>query len=188
MAQDHFALARPWAEAVFKVAVEENTLDVWESVLRLLASAMQQPEFKELLQVPGVGAQALLDVLAHMDPKTQSRQKEMERLFSLLHEKKRLPVAGEILEIFLQLRHEHEKTLPVVVESAYALDKRLLKRLSSWLEERFQKKIETEVLVNPALLGGVLVRAGDVVIDASVQGTLARAHKTLCREKADHKV
>jgi F-type H+-transporting ATPase subunit delta len=86
----------------------------------------------------------------------------------------RLVLLPEIFRLYAQLRSEHEGLLDVEVAAAYALDPELEKELSSILGEKLGREVKISSEEDPGLIGGVRIRAGDLVIDGSVAGQLSR--------------
>ena len=90
----------------------------------------------------------------------------------LLIENKRIVVLSQISQLFEQLRAQHEGVLEAKIVSAFAMENRQLKKLVEDLEQKFKRKIEAQVSIDPELIGGVKVEVGDEILDASVRGKL----------------
>jgi len=170
-------LARPYAAAVYKRARETGSAEKWSGVLALLAQVLQEPRIAQAAANPK-GAkeqftQAVLDVCeGHLD-------EEAKNFVRLLVANRRLGLIGAIHEQFEQHRAEDEGYIAVDVRSAYPLEDEQRDRLASVLKQTLGREPRLEVRVDDTLIGGVLIRAGDRVIDASVRGRLQRLAKRL---------
>ena len=87
---------------------------------------------------------------------------------------KRLSLLPEIERLFDELKSERERSVNVVVNSAFPLDSAAEQKLATVLKQKLQREVSVETTVDESLLGGVLIKAGDVVIDGSVKGRLAK--------------
>ena len=89
-----------------------------------------------------------------------------------------LPIST-IRELFEELKAEAEKTLDVEVQTAFELTPAQLQTLAAALSKRLDRTVNPQQVVNPALIGGVVIRAGDVVVDGSVRGKLSQLAESL---------
>jgi F-type H+-transporting ATPase subunit delta len=167
---ENITLARPYAEAAFKLARDAKTLPAWKDALDRMAVIAADPEMQRLIAnpklLPAQLAQVFLDVIS----KTGDEQKNFVRV---LVENERLVLLPEIRELFVTLKNEHEGVKDAYITSAFALDDAALKQLVAELEPRFSCKLNASVKIDPELIGGVKIAIGDEVIDASVRGKLA---------------
>ena len=163
-------IARPYAEAAFKLAQETGQLVAWSSQLESLSEFVANPEVASLVGNPVVERQQLIALFTAAIGKTALP--EVERFVAVLLENHRVQALTEIFALFEALKHKAEGVVDAQIESAFALTDDQLNELVLGLEKRFQNKVKATVTVNPALLGGVRVVVGDDVIDASVQGKL----------------
>jgi F-type H+-transporting ATPase subunit delta len=170
-------LARPYAAAVYKRARETGGAEKWSGVLALLAQVLQEPRIAQAAANPK-GAkeqftQAVLDVCeGHLD-------EEAKNFVRLLVTNRRLHLIAAIREQFEQQRAVEEGYIEVDVRSAYPLEDEQRDRLSAGLKQALGREPRLDVRVDETLIGGVLVRAGDRVIDASIRGQLQRLAKRL---------
>ena len=172
-------VARPYAEATFKAALERNALGPVAESLALLAAAARDDQMHALLGNPRVSARPKKDVFAavggeHLDPLVKS-------LTSVLVDAHRDALIGEIAEQFEELKHQHERVLRARITSAQALTEVQRDEIVAALEKRYGKKIEAELDVDPQLLGGARVQVGDQVVHASVRDALAQMAAALAR-------
>jgi F-type H+-transporting ATPase subunit delta len=163
-------IARPYAEAVFKLAKTSGTLPAWSEMLQLLAAIATDEQIKVLIGNPKVPPRRLGELLLGIcgDKLTD----EGRNFVLLLAENGRIEVLPEVSEMFEQLKTRHDGVLDAKVTSAFAMSDAQLKDLVADLEARFKRKIEAKVSIDPELIGGVKVEVGDEVLDASVRAKL----------------
>ena len=163
-------IARPYAEAVFKLALEEKALDRWSEILQWLSAVAGDPEMMALVGNPRLDRAQLLGVfLAVCEGKLDE---EGKKLVQILVENHRIAVLPAISRQFETLRHQHEGLLDAQIVSAYDLSVQEIDSLVAGLEKRFARKIRPEVSVDAALIGGVKVIVGDVVIDGPLRARI----------------
>jgi F-type H+-transporting ATPase subunit delta len=170
-------LARPYAAAVFKQAKEAGTMEDWSNTLAFLAKIMADPAIKSAAGNPKLGRHAFSQLL--VDSCGEGLSKQGKNLIFLLSENGKLPLAGHIAELFEQYRAEEAGVLDAQVVSAFPLDDAESKKLAKTLQKALGKKVRLDVSVDRSLIGGVLVRAGDKVIDGSIKGQLKRLARRL---------
>lgn len=163
-------IARPYAEAAFRLSKAGNKLSAWSDMLKLMAFVANDERISTLLGNPSVSAKRLGDLL--LDICGKKLNKEGQSFVLLMVENKRVEVLPEVSELFEQLKTQHEGVLEAKIASAFAMTDEQLKDLVTGLESKFKRKIEAKVDVNPELIGGVKVEIGDEVFDASVRGKL----------------
>ena len=168
---ESLTIARPYAEAAFKLANDLGQLPSWSDALSRLATVAGTDVARELVGNPALS----VDRLAHLLADTAGELTAEQRNFvQVLASNERFPVMAEIDSQFETLRHAHEGVLEAHVASAYPLAKEQLDEIVATLENRFGRKVQAEVTVEPELIGGVSIRIGDEVMDASVRGKLAK--------------
>ena len=169
--------ARPYAQAAFEEAQKLGDLKGWSEVLLSMVEVVNHPEFRELVSNPRV-AKSQLESL--MDAFLGSQAKVQQRNFiRVLVDNQRLLILPEIAAIFEMLRAEAEKTVNVVVDSAFELSAEQQEKIIRALKARMGQEIKLVCKVNKALLGGVVIRAGDKVIDGSVRTRLGEMANAL---------
>ena len=164
-------LARPYAEAVFKLADESGKLGDWSGVLRTLAQVAANDDMQACFGNPQISAGQLYELVlaackADLPP-------EAKNFVQLLVRNRRLELAPEIRDQFEALKLEREGVVDADIESAFPLDDAQLAALVADLERKFGRKVSPRVRVDKELLGGVRVTVGDEVIDGSVRSKLA---------------
>ncbi|MEY6431197.1 F0F1 ATP synthase subunit delta [Thioalkalicoccus limnaeus] len=172
MAGDITTIARPYAEAVFKLAREANAVDAWNEALVQLAAIAADPEMARQIANPTVPRERLCDLI--LDVCGSSLPGPARNLVRVLGENARLGAIGEIARLFDDLRTKQRGLRQVTVRSAFALDKAEQQQLAEVLRNHLGAEIELTVEEDASLLGGVEIHAGDLVIDGSVRGKLRR--------------
>ncbi len=170
-------LARPYAEAVGKLAAEGKAWDRWSERLALLALVADDAQMRDLAGNPAVSAARVAEViLAVCGDKLGA---EGGNLAKLLVENKRLTLLPEIVALFEVLKAAQEGELTAHITSAYALSNEQLAGLVAKLEVKLGRKITATQSLDVDLIGGVVIQVGDEVMDSSVRGGLASLAVTL---------
>ena len=172
-------VARPYAEATFRSALEENALGAVADSLALVAAIARDEQMHAVLLNPKVAAAQKKEFF---DAAAGGRLHELvKRLVSMLVDNHRAVLIGSVEEQFQGLKHEHERVLRARITSAQALTDAQRDEIVAALEKRYGKQIEAELDVDPELLGGARVQVGDQVIHASVRDALAQMAAALTR-------
>lgn len=169
---DLATIARPYAKAVFDLALEQDTLTQWSSILAVLSLAADDPQLKKLFIDPRVTNQQLVDILIAVCSKNNNPL--TNNLLNALADQKRLIALPEIAKMFEIFRADREKIITVVVTSALPLSKAIKNNLLQALKIRLQCNINLVFEMDPELIGGAIIRADDLVIDGSVRSKLVR--------------
>lgn len=163
-------LARPYAEAVFALAKENNTLAAWSQMLKIAALIVTDDRIQRLIDDPRVARERLVGLFLGIAGDALNR--DAANLLHVLAENDRLPLLPEIAALFEEFRAQHERTVDAEVVTAHPLTDAQLKQFSDALQRRLGRDVRLTPRLDPALIGGAVVRAGDLVIDGSVQGRL----------------
>ena len=163
-------IARPYAEAAFRLACEQNALPAWSDALALIATVVADPQVAALVDAPQVSANQLEGVIIGAIGKHLSG--EARNFVQVLVHNRRLGVIAQIRESYEALRREHEGAMEATVVSALPVDDAQLKSLVAALEKKYSRKITARVKIDPQLIGGLKIMVGDKVIDATVRGRL----------------
>jgi len=169
-------LARPYAEAVFQMALEngasgtDDLLKTWSEQLLLLAGFGANPDVISLSGNPEVDRDDIAELVIGAAGKKLN--KDGANLIHLLLENGRLTLLPEISELFETYKAEHEGSIEAEVISAYELAKDQIKNISDALKKKLGREIKIVSRIDKSLVGGVVIRAGDLVIDGSVTGYL----------------
>jgi F-type H+-transporting ATPase subunit delta len=168
--------ARPYARAAFELARANGDLGAWAGKLAFAAQVAADPRVTALLGDPRVGRERLVQMVS---PEGEPSHSPFAGFLDVVATNGRLAVLPEIGALFEELKNEAERVLKVGVRSATPLGEAETARLKEALKRRFGRDIEMEQSVDPAILGGAVIDAGDVVIDGSVSGRLARLQQAL---------
>ena len=163
--------------AAFKQAREEDTFEQWSDMLRFLTSVASDPTMAGVIADPRVEESRLIALVLGICEGRLS--KTGENFVRVLAENRRLLVLREIAEIFESERSEFEKRGRVEVKSAFELDPQYQAMIQKAVAKRLGRDVDLTVTVDKALIGGVVIRAGDVVIDASLRGRLQQLRAEL---------
>jgi F-type H+-transporting ATPase subunit delta len=172
-------IARPYAEAVFKLARETGAFERWSQTLALLETVVRDKEVARYSSDPNVSA-AQVEALLLGICGAQLDGAGRNFVQTLVHND-RLAVLPEIRSLYEQLRLEQEGVLEVEIQSAFALDDAQAGQIVATLEARHNRKVRARVSVDPALVGGVRILVGDRVLDATVRGKLDAMAAALIR-------
>ena len=163
-------VARPYAEAVFALACEQNTLPIWDEMLRVASNVASDARVRATLDNPRLSAPAKESLFLSLCGAVLSA--DGRGFIRVLIEAERLSLLPQIQRVFGLLKDEAEGIARAQITSAFPLDEGEVTGLVTALERRFGKKIEATVNVDQSLIGGAKIVVGDTVIDASVQGEL----------------
>jgi F-type H+-transporting ATPase subunit delta len=163
-------IARPYAEAAFRLAREQNALPAWTDALALIDAVVADAQVAALIDAPNVGAAQIEGVI--IGAVGQHLSGEARNFVQVLVQNRRLALIGHIRDLFATLRREHEGTMEATVLSALPLADGQLQPLIAALEQKYGRKITAKVELDPQLIGGLKIMVGDKVIDATVRGRL----------------
>jgi F-type H+-transporting ATPase subunit delta len=170
-------LARPYAKALFDLAKEKGQLPEWSVVLRVLATEVQNQPLKSLLGHPSFKREELT---AYINDKLHF-QGESAALVALLAQNQRLSALPEIASQYETLRRKAEAMAEVEITSAVSLAEGEQEAIRAAIAQRLQAKVDVSWKVDGDLIAGAVVRSGDLVIDGSFKGELARLRQALIR-------
>ncbi|KHA59876.1 ATP F0F1 synthase subunit delta [Vibrio variabilis] len=173
---DMTTIARPYAKAAFDFAVEKGQLDQWGQMLSFAAEVANNEQIHELL-TSSMSADKLAEVFVAVCG--EQVDEFGQNLIKVMAENGRLQALPDVCAEFLLLKQEHEKEITVEVTSATELSEQQKADISNKLETRLERKVQLNCSVDEALLGGVIIRAGDLVIDNSARGRLSRLSDAL---------
>ena len=163
-------IARPYAEAVFQLADANGQLKQWSAMLQTIAMIAADADIQSIIGNTSVNkeqvAQLVIDVAG--DVMTDAGR----NLVKLLTENRRLDVLAEITEQFETLKAEAEKTVEAQVVSAQEVSAAQQNMIAEKLKARLGREVSLTCTVDESLMGGAIIKAGDMVIDGSVSGQL----------------
>lgn len=170
-------LARPYARAAFETGQSRDALGHWSEVLTMAGQVAANSEVKQLLTHPGVDRSTKADIILEFAGTEVSEP--VRNFFAILAEKGRLALLPEISELFRKFRAELERTVEIDVSAAFELTEEQQQKLAEALSKKLERQVTLSTQADQALIGGVVVRTGDMVIDASVRGKLNKLADTL---------
>jgi len=169
---DKTTIARPYAKAAFEEARGASRLGPWSDALRAGATVVTDPRVEALLGNPRVAAAELAQLV--IDIAGSEVGEHGANFVRTLADNHRLAYLPEISALFDELKDEAEKVVDVTVTSAAPLDEAQRKTLASALERKLKRAVRMQCHTDPALIGGAVLQAGDLVIDGSLRTQLNR--------------
>lgn len=163
-------LARPYAKAAFEYAAANNALDVWSEALAWLAQLVEDAQLAALLCSPSVARAQRARLLIELGDERLGTP--VRNFVQVLAENDRLLLLPVLFEQFQAFKADHQRVVEVEVTSAAPIDEGQQQRLARALAQRLGREVRLQVSIDPALIGGAVIRAGDTVIDGSLRGRL----------------
>ena len=176
---DKHTLARPYARAAFDVARADDAMGPWSEALNVAAALLADGEAARFLASPQLTDAQRLEFLAGLVGAAGASTSVLDgsnahgtNFLKLLIEYDRVAVLPEIAEHFDALKAEVENTVDVTVTAAVALSPEQERQIAAALEERLKRSVRLTTATDESLIGGAVIRAGDVVIDGSLRARL----------------
>lgn len=164
-------IARPYAKAAFDFAVEQKALDAWQQMLFFAAEVAKNEQVVAVLRTTGFAekqAELFIQVCG------EQLNEHGQNFIKVMAENHRLLALPEVFTSFAVLKAEYDKEITADVVSATELTEAQQQKLIAALSQRLARKVKLNCSVNPDVVGGMLIKAGDMVIDGSVRGKLDR--------------
>ncbi len=168
-------IARPYAKAAFEFAVDKNAVADWNDMLEFAAQVASNEQVLSFVSSKASEEQAEIFISVCAEQINEYGQ----NLIKVLAENGRLVALPAVAELFTEFKAEYDKEIDVDITSATELAASQQEALVSALEKRFSRKIKLNCRVDETLVGGLVVKAGDNVIDGSIRGKLDRLASTL---------
>ena len=162
-------IARPYADAAFKLAKESGAQGIWSQRLQRLALIAQDGDMAQVMGNPRLSAEQIAELFISL---SDDSDPILANFVRTLAENRRLALLPEISRLFDLAKSQEEGIKEAVVHSAFPIDDTQVQALVQQLEARFGTKLTARVEVDASLIGGVRVTVGDQVLDASVRGKL----------------
>ena len=176
---DFTTAARPYAKAAFEMARDNKQYDEWSSRLAFLGGAVSDPQLSAALDVPGITSEQRADLMEKIaGDQLDAHGKNFVRL---LAENNRLALLPDIAVIYDHLKAEAEGEIEARVTSAFELEPDQSQRIADALAKRLDRKVKIVSQVDKELIGGAIIKAGDLVIDGSVKGRIAKMSQSLAQ-------
>lgn len=172
-------LARPYAKAAFELAFQTGRLQEWSNALAFAALVAEDPQMAALIRSPQVTKALAAELFIELGG--ECFDGEVQNFIRTLAENRRLGLLSEIATLFEQYRAEADATVEVELISAAPISDEQKQKFIASLKGRLKRNVELKAATDPSLLGGAVIRAGDMVIDGSVRGRLTRLATALGR-------
>jgi F-type H+-transporting ATPase subunit delta len=170
-------LARPYAKAAFSHARERNALEAWSRALATAAAVATDERAAQILGSPAwtaaQKAEALISVCGDDLPQ------EARNFIRVLADNRRLPLLPQVHALFLALKAQQEKAVDLQLTSAFEIAPEQAERLARAMGEKLERQVRVATTVDASLIGGVIIRTEDLVIDGSVRGRLAKLSEAM---------
>ena len=170
-------LARPYAQAIFNLALANNDLKAWSDKLALINEVAGNETMIELIDNPEVDEDLIISLFQEICK--EGLDEQGVNFLKVAAENGRLEIIPEIAEEFELLRANEEGTIEAEVISAYAVNAAQKKSIAQALKNKLGREVTITTKTDKSLLGGVIIRAGDMVIDGSVKAQLDKITHSL---------
>lgn len=165
-------LARPYAKAAFEYARTAKALQSWLEALEISAAVIEQDRVQKALSSSNLTTQQKASLFIQVCGETMDEK--VKNFIHTLASSKRLALLPYIKDIFAKLKAQQEKSIEVEVTAAYELPVDSINKLAQALSAKLDRSVSVQSSVDKSLLGGVVIHAGDMVIDGSIRGRLAK--------------
>ncbi|MDX1598504.1 MAG: F0F1 ATP synthase subunit delta [Marinobacter sp.] len=165
-------LARPYAKAAFAAAQEHEQLAEWSQVLTVAGQVTANEDIRQLLANPELEEQKKADLILEVVEGDVTEQ--VRNFFAVLAANRRLPLLPEIAALFNTYRADLERTVGIEITAAFELTDEQQQQLAQALSKKLERKVSLAASMDKSLIGGAIIRTGDLVIDASVRGKLTK--------------
>ena len=176
---EHTTTARPYARAIYTLATETSAIASWGDALALMAAVVADADMQEMLDEPQLSktqkGELMLKAIA--DKLTQQQQ----NLLMLMAENGRLGALPEVLSQFESYRAEAEGKVEAEIISAFALTSEQEQAITEMLKSKLGRDVSITTSTDESLIGGVVIKAGDTIIDGSMKAQLESLAMTLGR-------
>lgn len=169
-------IARPYAKAAFDFAIDDNAVEGWAEMLNFAAQVSENETMKPLLS-GALASNKLAELFVGVCGEQVNEQ--CQNLLKVMAENGRLEVLPAVYQQFVELRLDWAKEVEALVVSATELTSEQQQEISVSLEKRLARKVKLNCSVDASLVAGVIIKAGDLVIDGSVRGKISRLSESL---------
>lgn len=173
---EKMTLARPYAKAAFQHALETNQINDWSIMLNTIAVMVSDEQVKKLISNPTLSSDKRASFFTSQ---TTLFDKDFCNFILLVAENNRLALLPEMASGYEKIKNHHNQEADVTVVSAMNLDDSQKEQIEKAVHKKVQKNIRLKYGIEPELIGGLVIKIGDVVIDGSVKGQLKKLVQTL---------
>ena len=172
-------IARPYAQAVFDIANESGDLKKWSDILQLVAAVTSDALMQDMIGNPSIEREKIIEIIFGVC--ADNLDDTAKNFIRVLADNGRLNVVDEIAQRYEEHRAEAEKTVEAEVTSSFSLSEKQIKQVTDALKKRLGREVNLVTKIDETIIGGAIIRAGDLVIDGSVSGQLDKLATTLMR-------
>lgn len=176
---EYTTAARPYARAIYQQAQASSSVDNWNDALGLMSAVVTDASMGEILDNPQLGraekGEAMLKVIG------DKLSTEQQNLIKLMAENARLKALPDVAEQFEAFRAEAEGKVEAEVISAFDLSEAQQNAITTTLKSRLGREVSLTTSTDESLIGGVVIKAGDTIIDGSMKSQLESLALTLSR-------
>lgn len=176
---ENSTIARPYAQAAFDIANEKGDLKSWSDMLQLIAAVASDAVLSDMISNPSIEREKVVEII--VDVCGDNLNDLAKNFVKVLADNGRLNVATEIAQGYEEHRAEAEKTVEAEVTSAFPLSEAQVKSMTDALKKRLGREVTLNTSVDETIVGGAIIRAGDLMIDGSVSGQLDNLATTLMK-------
>jgi F-type H+-transporting ATPase subunit delta len=171
--------ARPYAKAVFEMARESGTLSEWSEQLSAMSAVVATEDSAALLSHPRMSKAQKSEIFSEIIG--DGLTKNGRNLLMTLGENDRFALIPEITSIYEVMKAEAEGAIEAEVISAQKMTKKQEDAIAAALQKRLGREVKLVTSIDPSLMGGAIVRAGDLVIDGSILSRLKKMKTAMAR-------
>ena len=163
---DAITFSRPYAEAAYKVAVNDNTIDIWLQDMNILGKAVKDSRVKALLASPKINK---FDKIGFLTSLTNNKNELLESFLSVLIDNKKIYYMDSIFDLYQEMVLDNNNITIATIDTAFALTDQQKKSLQNYLEKKHNKKIQIDEKIDKSLLAGIKISVDNKVTDHSVR-------------------
>ena len=176
---ENSTIARPYAQAAFDIANEKSDLKSWSDMLQLIAAVAADDVMSDMISNPSIEREKVVEVI--VDVCGDNLNDLAKNFVKVLAENGRLNIVTEIAQGYEEHRAEAEKTVEAEVTSAFPLSDAQIKSMTEALKKRLGREVTLNASIDETIVGGAIIRAGDLMIDGSVSGQLDKLATALMK-------
>jgi F-type H+-transporting ATPase subunit delta len=165
-------VARPYTKAAFEHAVDKGNLDQWSEMLVTAAAVTQHETMTQVLGNPGLTSEQKAEAMINVCE--EQMDDTAKNFMVLLAENQRLALLPKISEQFDQLKASQQQSVEVNVTTAFDLGEQQQQKLTQALSSKLGREVSLTTEIDKSIIGGVIVRTEDMVIDGSIRARLAK--------------
>lgn len=170
-------LARPYAQAVFNLASESDNLKTWSEIMTLLKEVANNQSVDDLISNPEIERDQIISLF--VDICKDGLDEKAVNFLKVMAENGRLDLISQIADSYEVMRAEQEGSIEAQVISAFAVNATQKKNIAAALKKKFGREVTIKTETDKSIIGGIIVRAGDIVIDGSVKTQLEKITHSL---------